>query len=66
MALYSRSRGPCLVRAACCVPLQGCCFLVGVLPDSAFLQCVFAVRFCSAFFAHQFSFFGILVEHMCR
>ena len=25
MALYSRSRSPCLARAASCVPLQGCC-----------------------------------------
>ena len=27
-----RSRSPCLARAACCAPLQSCCFLVGVLP----------------------------------
>ena len=30
VVLYGRSRSPCLARADGCVPLQGCCTLVGV------------------------------------
>ena len=32
VVLCGRSRGPCLARADGCVPLQGCCQLVDVLP----------------------------------
>ena len=44
MALYGISRSPCLARAASCVPLQGCCLLVGVPPTGCLRVALFVTE----------------------
>ena len=44
IALYGRSRSPCLARAAGCVPLQGCCLLVSVPPAGCLRVALFVTE----------------------
>ena len=44
MMIYGRSRGLCLARASGCIPLQGCCLLVGVQPTGCLRVALFVTE----------------------